>query len=79
MVSDSALDYLRLTATSGKGKVVILHKTVDAHKPDIMAIVGVFCARIPQPDNQSDFSFSVPEWQGTSPHQFVLCPKRGRE
>jgi len=51
MPGDSALGDFSPAAAAGKGQVVILRKTVDARKPDIMPVAGVFSARIPQPDN----------------------------
>jgi hypothetical protein len=48
---DSAFDDFRLIAAARKTQVVLVGKMVEAHKPDIMAVTGVFRARIPQPGN----------------------------
>ncbi len=79
MTGKSALGDFGMAVTSAECEAVFLCKAVDAHKPDVMAIAGVFNAGIPQPDDQPDFSFSVPEWQVISPRLFVRCPVRGRE
>ena len=51
MPGNSALGDFGLTFTASEGQIVILRKTVDAHKPDVMPVACVFSARISQSDN----------------------------